>query len=451
MGEIFSEEDYQKVLEKCRNFKDEYIVDPSDTVYVQLVNESESRGKKSASFDVYSTKLLNKIEEFASDPQNIKIPLFSYRFETIIEDKDDFELRLKPMAQTTNGWFVAEIVHKKSQKHDLYGELVCQCGEVSSSAVGIKLSAATGDPTITRIGDISNKLGDYNSNRRSERKPSGPKQDPNADVIYDLQLFSVGDANTARLINKKTNESVLIDCGIDRKSSYRVLYSSAENQIKALNPEYIFITHNHEDHYNLLFVSCSAQTAALGLNTVSALKEIIISGLNDIVLSGKINQTVLSSKLNIIHPTDADYEFTLTAAFPNVFINFGNAPDKSHCVEHKDSYFQNDTGMIVQINNKKNVLITGDCSYDFIPDASWISDADLIITPHHGGKVVMTRTVSIKKTCCAIVSSRYRTLYKGSLYDPNYDQGVYLRNNGLQHPLFFLQSSLTPSFTLHGI
>lgn len=128
--------------------------------------------------------------------------------------------------------------------------------------------------------------------------------------------------------------------------------------------------------------------------------------------------------------------------FPNIYVEFGNCPMASCSVSALQSNFENDTGMIISILNKKNVVLTGDCSYDFIPASAGLGDADYIVVPHHGGKVKLSKHINMKQSCVPIVSSGFKSLYSNNQpgYNQQYDQGIFLWNCGVRTPLNFLES-----------
>lgn len=209
-----------------------------------------------------------------------------------------------------------------------------------------------------------------------------------------------------------------------------------------LNPEYILISHNHRDHYNMLFSNCTAQSVALGLNN-TALKKIFMVDKDNTSFNSKLMKSQLASYLDLVNHKVFNYVNMLVQNnFPNIYVEFGNCPMASCSVSALQSNFENDTGMIISILNKKNVVLTGDCSYDFIPASAGLGDADYIVVPHHGGKVKLSKHINMKQSCVPIVSSGFKSLYSNNQpgYNQQYDQGIFLWNCGVRTPLNFLES-----------
>ena len=233
--------------------------------------------------------------------------------------------------------------------------------------------------------------------------------------------------------------------------NYRYLYSQAEHEIKMLNPEYVFISHNHEDHYNIFFVSGAIQSMTLGIKNNTALKKVVLRDTSCASLNQAIIRGLLGTKLVLLNISVSNYKYALSNAFPNVFIEFGNCSDPSRCVANTLSYYENDTGMILYVHNKEQVVFTGDCSFEFIPTSVNLSDADYIILPHHGGKVVMNNVISLKSQCVPIVSSGFTKFYSGLGYQQQYDQGLFLQNCGVTSKIIFLRATPNPHFEIKGV
>ena len=85
-------------------------------------------------------------------------------------------------------------------------------------------------------------------------------------------------------------------------------------------------------------------------------------------------------------------------------------------------------------------MLTGDCSFDFIPTSAGLTDADYMVVPHHGGKVMMNRAISLKSSCETIVSSGFLTIFQGQNYLQKYDQKVFLHKCGITQQMKFLKS-----------
>lgn len=220
-------------------------------------------------------------------------------------------------------------------------------------------------------------------------------------------------------------------------------YLQSVNEIKMFNLEYILISHNHQDHYNILFSNCVAQSVVLGLNNSSALKKIFMINKANASFDLKLMTNQIGGYLELVNSKVHNYENMLVREnFPNLHVKFGNCPAVSSSVSALQSGYENDTGIIISILNKKNVVLAGDCSYDFIPATVALGVADYIVIPHHGGIVKMANHINMKQSCVPIISSGFKTLYsKNQLgYNPLYDQEIFLRNCGVRTPLEFLES-----------
>lgn len=451
MGEIFSENEYNDILEKCRKFKKLFLDTSEKEVYVQLVHEMDGYDGIRVTFDVYPKRFLGRLMDYVLSPNRSPIPLFSYCFETKVKEGSYEYKEIKSAAQRNNGWLEAELCDEKEQNCDFYGQLVWQCGDVEYSNVGIKMQYGISDSAMQIInrtivgfdGKSSDSIfhGDYIIANETDDTATS----------YDINLYTVGDANTSLITNNNTRESLLVDCGIERNVNYRYLYSQAESEIKMLNPEYVFISHNHEDHYNLFFVNGAVQSLVLGLNNNTSLKKVVLRDTSGACLSQTIIRGLLGTKLLLLNTSVFNYKYAISNDFPNVFIEFGNCPDPSRCVANAPSYYENDTGMILYVHNRKKVVFTGDCSFDFIPTSVNLSDADYIILPHHGGKVVMSNTISLKSQCVPIVSSGFTKFYLGSGYQSQYDQGSFLQNCGVTSKIIFLRANPNPYFKVKGV
>lgn len=453
MGKLFSETQYKEIVNECKAFKEKYCDTDEKDVYVQLVNESDGFDGLQVTFDVYPRKLLYGLMDYALTPRAPKFPMFSYRFEMAVDEESYDYKEIKIMAQRNNGWLKATLCDKYEKDCTFYGQLVWQCGDVEYSEVGIKMQSEISSSVMD---DINRTTEGFN-NKITGSTPlwdiTNANDDSSSPTSYDVYLYTVGDANTTQIVNTQTKESLLVDCGIERDINYRSLYSQAENVIKMLNPEYILLSHNHEDHYNLLFISGAAQSIALGINNMSALKQVIITDAHSGSLSQTIIKSLLGNKLILLNSNIHNYQYVLSGAFPNVYVEFGNCPGLNSCVGGLQSSLENDTGMIVSIRNNKSIVLTGDCSFDFIPVTAGLSDADCIVMPHHGGKVMMKNKISLKNNCVPIVSSGFPALYPNTSpgYQARYDQGLFLQSCGVTTPLLFLKANPNPYCVINGI
>lgn len=443
MGEMFLEKQYEIILAKCNKFKNRYLKINDmrgEKVLVQLSYELEDLDNLKVSFDVYTLNLLHRINDFSGNPDGCKMPLFSCHFDMLIS-KNDFKYKeIKVAAKNNNGWLDAKICDNTDKDCTFYGQLVCECGDVKHINVGIKMQYGLGEDVKGIVDRATAGVESIISSRIVNLNHREGEEEIGEATSYDVRLYKVGDANTSFIINSRTQESLLVDCGIERKLQYRNVYSAAENEIKLLNPEYILLSHNHKDHYNILYVSASAQSISLGLQNTVALKRVIITDTHSGSLNLLIVQALLMSRLKYINNNVPDYQKVLSKAFPNIYVEFGTCPGPNNSVGGLWSNYENDTGIIVSIKNKKTVVFTGDCSFDFIPSSVGMAYADYVVLPHHGGKVIMQNYIQMKPKCVPIVSSGFARLYSGVGYQRQYDQKFFLLQCGVKKPIVFLKT-----------
>ena len=139
MGKIFSENEYNDILEKCREFKKLFLDTSEKEVYVQLVRETDSYDGIQVTFDIYPKKFLGRLMDYVFSPNRSPIPLFSYCFETNVVKNSFVYKDIKGVAQRNNGWLEAKLCDETEYDCDFYGQLVWQCGDVEHSNVGIKM------------------------------------------------------------------------------------------------------------------------------------------------------------------------------------------------------------------------------------------------------------------------------------------------------------------------
>ena len=447
MQKLFSKDKYNEIMEKCNAFKQNYVDLNETEVYVQLVHESNGFDGLRFTLDVYPKKFLYHLMDYALSDRTPKIPLFSYTFTTKVDGESYKYKEYKALAQENNGWLKAQLCNEDNS--DFFGLLIWQCGGVIAKETGLKVQGSISSSDMKIINRTASGFEKKCPDKRILWKAEDNSESATS---YEVNLYRVGNANTALITNTQTSETLLLDCGID--INYRNLYSKAENEIKMLDPEYVLLSHNHEDHYNLLFCNGATQAAALGLaRTYSNLKRIYVADNHQGSLKNVINNNSLGGMLEKLNPNKPDYQNILTSAFPNIFINFGTCPGLNSCVGGLQSSLENDIGMIVSIKNNQNIVFTGDCSFDFIPLAAGLSDADYIVIPHHGGKGMMNNPIRLKSNCVPIVSSGFTSLFpKTSInYQAQYDQGLFLQKCGVTSPLLFLKSIQNSHYTINNV
>lgn len=443
MGEVFLEEQYSEILEKCQNFKKEHIESDEKEFYIQIVHEKRGFAGSHITFDVYPITFFKWLMDHVTNGMmnNHKIPLFSYSYEITIDAESKEYKKVKEFGKDTDGWLKAVICDKNEMDCDLYGQLIWRCGEVECSQVGMKISGAVSESECKDIKRTTDEIDKNNAKIPNTREYAFPQKSSSKDISYDVHIYKVGNANTAYIQNNSSHESLLVDCGVDMKATTNYLQSV--NEIKMFNPEYILISHNHQDHYNILFSNCAAQSVVFGLNNSSALKKIFMVDKANASFNLKLMKKQLGKSLEFVNSQVQNYENMIAQNnFPNIHVEFGNRSAVSSSGSAIQSSYENDTGIIVSILNKKNVVLTGDCSYDFIPASARLGDADYIVIPHHGGKVMLRKHINMKQSCVPIVSSGFKSLYSNNQpgYNPQYDQEIFLRNCGVRTPLEFLES-----------
>lgn len=133
MGEVFLEEQYSEILEKCQNFKKEHIKSDEKEFYVQIVHETQDFDGLHITFDVYPITFFNWLMDYIltkSMMEKYKIPLFSYSYEITIDAESKEYKKVKELGKDTDGWLKAVICDKDEMDCDLYGQLIWRCGEV---------------------------------------------------------------------------------------------------------------------------------------------------------------------------------------------------------------------------------------------------------------------------------------------------------------------------------
>jgi hypothetical protein len=63
------------------------------------------------------------------------------------------------------------------------------------------------------------------------------------------------------------------------------------------------------------------------------------------------------SRLKYINNNVPDYQKVLSKAFPNIYVEFGTCPGPNNSVGGLWSNYENDTGIIVSIKNKKQLFL----------------------------------------------------------------------------------------------
>ena len=463
MIQHFNKEETKYILSECKKFRDEYLnldmIKKEKELYIQLRPETNDDQGLRISFDVYTKELLNLIGNFANGVVD-RFPLFSLRFDSYVLQSTHKVLLKRMVSQemqledgrTTivnnvipehmpvislhdrkgrDAWFTASLCGVNDPNCTIKGELVRECGTAVAVEIGISLHGDVSSSEQRSINGIISSLNE--SALPLSEDITSSANGSNVATSYDVYAYRVGNANTTLIKTDIADESLLVDCGIEKIALFRKNYANAEKAITSFNPKYILISHNHLDHYNLFFKNIAVQSLALHVKNHSLLEMIIVPDDVSNNLSTKVRNKQLESKIRVINKATPNYQDILKDTFPAITIGFGNCPNKAMSVEGKQENFENDTGIIVSIENNKKVLLPGDCSYDYIPDGVKFDDADYIIIPHHGGKAMMNNIVSMKSNCKCIVSSGFKNLFGPGQagYKKAYDQGIFLTACGV--------------------
>lgn len=484
----FNEEETEYILSKCKEFNDEYLsfdkIKEEKELYIQLHQETNDDQGLRVSFDVYTKELLELIYDFSNNDRSF--PLFSLRFDSHVLLSSQMALVKREVAQVVqledgetaivnrpitegipvtslyeniiknkgnDAWLIASLCNLDDSNCTFKGELISECGRTEATEIGLNIHRYIGNADQQSINGIVTNL--KGSVPPLSKDVTSNGNGNNAAVSYDVYAYRVGNANTTLIGNDITDESLLVDCGIEKKTCFRKKYANAENTITTFDPEYILISHNHLDHYNLFFKNIAVQSLALHAKNSSSLKRIIVPDDNSNNLSQNIIKKQIKSKIWLVNKTTPNYRDILKDVFPELTIDFGICPNQAMSVEGKPENFKNDTGIIVSIKNNKKILLPGDCSYDYIPTTVSFDDADYIVIPHHGGKVMRNNIVSMKSNCECIVSSGFNQLYGPTYkdYNANYDQGIFLLACGisnLKNQLKFIVNE-TEYYSITGI
>jgi len=454
MGKQFEESQVKEVMEACKGFVNVWIQpfnpdkETKKEVLVQVIPDGDDE-EPSIELDIYTYSLINRIWDHALSRKGEEFQkphLFLYRFTArATEENIAISSHLREIGINDAGWIKATLYSElKDSQEGLRGSLTLWCGDVTSVPAFLadfntitrtdsdKIHSTT--EFIDRI--IDNQFFEFPA---PTAKGSIPKRD------YSVDLYKVGSANSALITNTENCKSLLIDGGIDRY--YPNKYSQAEDAIKKLNPEHILISHNHEDHLNLLYISVSTQGLVLGIKTNSLESVIMLETAiddNQKLFSEQLLRSYFGKRLKII-PDKTNFRGRhFLKDFPVIQLHRGTCKDKSMCVVSAQSYYENDTGMIVTIDNKQMLILSGDCSYDFFPSSVRLIDADYIVVPHHGGKTKMkNRNIMVNNpNCLAIVSSRYGSFFPSTAknYQKQLDQEIFLKQIGITQPVQFLEN-----------
>ncbi len=232
--------------------------------------------------------------------------------------------------------------------------------------------------------------------------------------IGSVIIYKVGFANTI-YIKYNNGKSILLDCGIDISYLNNINngnnpgnYKRAHKLIKKLKPNTLIITHWHEDHYNLY-------------------QEIDISNLEQVIYTDYLPRNEVITKFNewkknnkniklIVINSDVTNYF-LGSDYPctSIWRGNGNTPPaqdqaKDFICSCSNKQFENDSGLIVLIENNGTTILPADVSYYCWPDEikSRLSTFENIVLPHHSCQVYGLDNITQNTTFNNIfISSRF--------------------------------------------
>lgn len=443
MGQTLTENQVNEILANCSAFVERRLHpfnptnEESREVYAQLATDSDFPYDSNIEIDLYTFNYINYLYDCAltNGGNHFFEPLiFSYRFTANSIDNSEIKEKINSISQETNGWFKVTLYPSNANISDhLTGELNLMCGVSSSDVICLASPVALDEDDKQKISKVTSFVDDIGNTAPPfeywiDSCSSGKAE-------YNIDLYRVGNANTSVVTHSLNKESLIIDCGRERNSNYSSKYSASEREIQTLNPEYIVISHNHIDHFNLLYINASVLAINFGIG-ISSLKKIYMVENN---ITGHPSHFSLSllkahfgAKLTII-PFMALDGASFISALPEVKMHMGTCNNPSLCVYPYPSYQENDSGLIISISNMKRIIFAGDCSYEFFPPNVRLNSANYIVVPHHGGKVVLppsaTHTAVSEPT--AFISSGYRTFYHGPKLIPAYDQESFLMGIGI--------------------
>ncbi len=461
MAERLEEKDVQRIIESCQTFVNHNIrpFDPEKDdevdVYVQLIWENDDI-EENLTFDVYTKSFINRLYDYDLSPraEHLFTPhLFSYQF---ISDKTKDDLGIynyiRELAERNNGWINAKLKRSEDASGELciLGRTILRCGNTHTVNAVLEVNAAYSATDQDRISHaihfVENNTNGINEELPHEAGAEGSGVNPD----YLVNVYKVGNANAALIENRQNSNQMIVDCGIDPYDFHA--YTAAQTEIQSINPEYIVISHNHRDHFNLLFNQISLQGLVLNISTC-ALKWIIMAkeGINGTsYFSESLLKNYFQRKLHLVTSISQTGKYFLHD-FPNMYLFSGICKNMNQCAVPCQSYLENDKGLILVIKNKKTVIFAGDCSYDFFPSGIHIEDADYIVIPHHGGKVMMAvqRKMTGKPNPVAIISSKYTQFYPSNAngYSKQFDQDIFLNGIGITNREFLQSLNIAYKYT----
>lgn len=197
-----------------------------------------------------------------------------------------------------------------------------------------------------------------------------------------VRIYKVGHGNLITIDQKR--RQILFDGG-----SLDSVRQCVDYGFKPLiRPTDIIFSHFHKDHYNYLVnVDCSRLENIIYPNTTSS------QNLNSEV----IDQSILDRIVMLIREQNVSLYCFLENSIPNFLDGFGyrginlyrGLCRRPHQLPSIDE--RNDSGLIIVANDIKKMVLPGDCSYyswPNVPDLD-IGKLDYLVTPHHGGGVVV--------------------------------------------------------------